>query len=286
MKFIYGLIGIVLIVAILWSLAPEILILVGIGTVVFIIVIFVKQDKNRAPKYDFSREAKSIDLKEAVYNRKSPEGYIIDRTYYTKVVGVTFNGVQEILPYLQSGMSLDFVREPRNFHDKNAVAVYCSDHQIGHLSREEAAEIAPIMDRGIPVDGVIEEITGGGKYNYGCNIRVKIYKRKQPKQDKSKQQIKPTVENIDKSNPLYGKTCVLFDYSYPDEEQNIVNLGGILRRSVSSKTDYYIVKNFKNFYDCSTNETNKVRELMDNGGKIQFLSDEEYSKIKEQYLPK
>lgn len=94
------------------------------------------------------------------------------------------------------------------------------------------------------------------------------------------------MENIDTSNPLYGKTCVLFGYSYPDEEQNIVNLGGILRRSVSSKTDYYIVYNFKDFYNHSTNETNKVRELMDNGGKIQFLSEEEYSKIKDQYLPK
>ncbi len=224
--------------------------------------------------------------REAIYNRGSPEGYIIDHSYYTKVVGVTYSGRQRILPNLQDGMALDFVREPHNFHDKNAIAIYCSGWQIGYLSREEAAEIAPIMDKGIPVDGVIEQITGGGKYNYGCEIRVKIYKRKTERKREPKQELQPTVENIDKSNPLYGKTCVFFDYSYPDEEQNIVNLGGILRRSVSGKTDYYIVRNFKNFYDTSTVETNKVLELMQNGGKIKFLSDEEYSKIKERYLPK
>lgn len=183
-------------------------------------------------------------------------------------------------------MALDFVREPYNIHDKNAVAVFCSDRKIGHLSRDEAARIAPLMDDGIPVDGVIEEITGGRKYNYGCNIRIKIYKRKTERKREPKRELQPTVESIDKSNPIFGKTCVFFDYSYPDEEQNIVNLGGILRRSVSGKTDYYIVRDFKRFYDISTVETNKVRELMQNGGKIQFLSDEEYSKIKERYLPK
>lgn len=228
---------------------------------------------------------KKINLNQAVFNRSSPEGYIIEHSYYTKVVGVTYNGVQRVLPHLQSGMSLDFKREPRNIHDKNAVSVYCSGCKIGYLSREEAVEIAPIMDKGTPVDGVIDEITGGGKYNYGCNIRVKIYKRKPEKQDKPQQDITPTVD-IDTSNPLYGKTCVFFDYSYPDEEQNIVNLGGILRRSVSGKTDYFIVRDFNAFYNYSTAKTEKVRELMQNGGKIQFLSDEEYSKIKEQYLPK
>ena len=242
--------------------------------IIYLAVIFIKNN------------SKKIKLNDAVYNRSSPEGYIIDHSYYTKVVGVTYNGVQRVLPHLQSGMSLDFVREPRNIHDKNAVAIYCSGRKIGHLSREEAAEIAPIMDSGVPVDGVIDEITGGGNYNYGCNIRVKIYKRKPERKREPKQELQPTVENIDKSNPLYGKTCVFFDYSYPDEEQNIVNLGGILRRSVSGKTDYYIVRDFKAFYNYSTVQTNKVRELMQNGGKIQFLSDEEYSKIKEQYLPK
>ena len=242
--------------------------------IIYLVVLFIKNN------------SKNMNLNQAVLNRGSPEGYIIDHSYYTKVVGVTYSGRQRILPNLQSGMALDFVRKPNNIHDKNAVAIYCAGCQIGFLSQEEAAEIAPIMDSGIPVDGVIEQITGGGNYNYGCEIRVKIYKRKTERKHEPKQELQPTVENIDKSNPLYGKTCVFFDYSYPDEEQNIVNLGGILRRSVSGKTDYYIVNDMQAFDNHFTNETNKVRELMKNGSKIQFLSGEEYSKIKEQYLPK
>ena len=176
-------------------------------------------------------------------------------------------------------MPLDLIREPLNIYDSNAVAVYCSGRKIGYLSRKDAVEVAPVIDSGIPVNGVIEWITGGGKYNYGCNIRVRIYKKNQP--------LLPTVENIDKSNPLYGKTCVLFHRSaYNDEQQNIINLGGVLRHKVSGKTDYYIVDDFKIFYACATNDVNKAKELMQNGGKIQLLSSEEYSKIKEKYLPK
>lgn len=280
MKGLISFIIIVLVLAAFFKILPFVAIACGIVIVIAVIV----KIANRPKKHKAPTNAKIADTK-VVYNRGSPEGYIIDRSYYTKVAGVTFNGTQRILPNLKSGMALDFVREPHNIHDKNAVAIFCSGYKIGHLSRDEAAEIAPIMDNGIPVDGVIEEITGGGNYNYGCNIRVKIYKHKTERKREPKRELQPTVENIDKSNPIYGKTCVFFDYSYPDEEQNIVNLGGILRRSVSGKTDYYIVKNFNNFYNTSTVETNKVLELMQNGGKIQFLSDEEYSKIKERYLP-
>lgn len=262
---------------VLYNISPVLGIIASVVLIAFIVYLAVAFIKNNS---------KNINLNQAVLNRGSPEGYIIDHSYYTKVVGVTYSGRQRILPNLQSGIALDFVRKPNNIHDKNAVAIYCAGCQIGFLSREEAAEIAPIMDSGIPVDGVIEQITGGGNYNYGCEIRVKIYKPKTERKHEPKQELQPTVENIDKSNPLYGKTCVFFDYSYPDEEQNIVNLGGILRRSVSGKTDYFIVRDFNAFYNYSTAKTDKVRELMQNGGKIQLLSGEEYSKIKEQYLPK
>ncbi len=278
-KSVLFLIVIVLIIlGVLYNISFVLGVIATVGLLAFIIYLLVILIKGRSKKI--------ASKEQSVYSRGSPDGYIIDHSYYTKVVGVTYSGRQRILASLQDGMDLDFVRETHNVHDKNAVAIYCSNRQIGYLSREEAAEIAPIMDKGIPVDGVIEHITGGGKYNYGCEIRVKIYKRKAERKREPKQELKPTVENIDTSNPLYGKTCVLFDYSYPDEEQNIVNLGGILRRSVSGKTDYYIVKDFYAFYNSSTVQTNKVRELMQNGGKIKLLSDEEYLKIKEQYLPR
>ena len=93
---------------------------------------------------------------------------------YTKVVGVTFDNIQSILPQLKSGMPLLFIREPQNAYDKNAIAVYCNGYKIGHLSAELAADLAPLIDNGNKLIGKIEEITGGGSKNYGCNISIVI----------------------------------------------------------------------------------------------------------------
>lgn len=157
MQFVYGLIGIILIIAILWNSAPWLLILIGAGLIVLVIVFIVKRANNGAPKYDLSQ-------------------YTVDYTINTKVAGVTFNGIQNVLPTLHSGMTISFIREPNNRYDKNAVAVICKGNNIGHLSAELASDIAPIMDNGIPVTGKILNISGGGRLSYGCNIEVTVYK--------------------------------------------------------------------------------------------------------------
>ncbi len=164
MQFIYGLIAIILIIAILWNVAPWLLILVGAGLIALIIVFIVKRAKSNSSKYDFSQ-------------------YTFDYTINTKVVGVTFNGIQNVLPTLRSGMALSFIREPDNQYDRNAVAVLCNGNNIGHLSAELASDIAPIMDNGIPVTGKILNITGGGRLSYGCNIEVTVYKSIGQKED-------------------------------------------------------------------------------------------------------
>lgn len=157
MQFVYGLIAIILIIAILWNVAPWLLILVGAGLIVLIIVFIVKRAKSNSPKYDLSQ-------------------YFVDYTINTKVVGVTYNGIQNILPTLRSGMTLSFIREPNNRYDRNAVAVICNGNNIGHLSADLASDIGPIMDNGIPVTGKILNISGGGRLSYGCNIEVTVYK--------------------------------------------------------------------------------------------------------------
>ncbi len=161
----------------------------------------------------------ALIINSIVRNRKAREvgsrAADVDYSFYTKVVGVTFNGIQNIIPTLHSGMHLDFVREPYNTHDSNAIAVKCRGENIGHLSAELAAELAPLMDSGISVDGEIKDITGGGSLNYGCNIEVTVYKpirqdasNKPPAKPKSKpipKEIKrelPQPKIIDSFDPV------------------------------------------------------------------------------------
>ena len=52
----------------------------------------------------------------------------------------------------RKGDPVALVREPGNRHDRNAVQVWWRNaHQIGHLSRDDAADLAPLMDRGLGV---------------------------------------------------------------------------------------------------------------------------------------
>lgn len=39
------------------------------------------------------------------------------------------------------------IREPTNEHDPNAISVWIEDQQIGHVNREDAARLAPLIDR-------------------------------------------------------------------------------------------------------------------------------------------
>lgn len=97
---------------------------------------------------------------------------------FTKVAGVTYEDRQSILPTLHSGMPLELFREPNNFHDKNAIALYCNGKMIGYIKRDLAMGLAFLIDRGTRVEGEIVEITGGDGLTYGCNIELTIYKQK------------------------------------------------------------------------------------------------------------
>lgn len=223
-----------------------------------------------------------------------PSDYTIDYTFPTKIVGVTFNGVQNILPTLRSGMKLVFVRERHNAYDKNAIAVYCSGRKIGHLSADLAADIAPLMDSGVPVRGEILNVTGGGIKNYGCNINVEVYKLKDstptiPPPSKAQlprlSDLTCQVENIDKSNPFYEKKCILIGFGKEriDMAQAIINLGGVLRSSVSGKTDYVIMKD-ASFLNSDSGNIGKLKELMNSGGKVRIMYPEEFEEIIKKYL--
>lgn len=59
------------------------------------------------------------------------------------------------------GDPLDLVREPANPHDPLAVAIVtASGTKVGYLSRDRACWIAPKIDRGLPLNAIVERVKG------------------------------------------------------------------------------------------------------------------------------
>ena len=93
-------------------------------------------------------------------------------SFFTKVVGVTFENRQQYVKKCQVGDKLELIRDRYNIYDKNAIAVYLGNNQLGHISRELAEKLAPRMDRGENFICHVSNVTGGGDKNYGVNIEV------------------------------------------------------------------------------------------------------------------
>jgi single-stranded-DNA-specific exonuclease len=129
--------------------------------------------------------------------------------FFTKVVGVTFDGRQAGLEGIGAGDPLTLRREPDNPHDPNAVAVDWAspraaedgpgdhaaqpggappperpaaqpgaapaperpDAQIGYLNARLARQMAPLIDDGVPYRAEVASISGGGEgQSKGVNI--------------------------------------------------------------------------------------------------------------------
>lgn len=92
----------------------------------------------------------------------------------TKIVGVTYEGRQEKVKRVPIESELELVRNRHNMHDKNAVAVFYKDDQLGFLCRELAAKLAPLMDDGKDFSCVVTERTGGsGGHSYGLVVEIR-----------------------------------------------------------------------------------------------------------------
>lgn len=92
----------------------------------------------------------------------------------TKVVGVTYEGRQSVIANMSEFDELDLVRNRNNGRDKNAIAVFYEDDQIGFLCKELAEKLAPLMDEGKEFSCEVSEITGGKNgLSYGVNIEIR-----------------------------------------------------------------------------------------------------------------
>jgi len=94
-------------------------------------------------------------------------------SFPTKVMGVSFEGRQDLVAGLSPGLELELRRQPDNPVDANAIAVHYGALHIGFLRKQIAKHLAPLIDGGMRYKARIEHVTGGkdGK-NYGVNIRV------------------------------------------------------------------------------------------------------------------
>jgi hypothetical protein len=105
------------------------------------------------------------------------------REIITYVVGVTFEGRQEIIKRLKVGDIVDLRRERDNPNDPNAICVCVSagfrtsamDGKFGYINRDLAKEIAPIFDLFVPIDNIPHQGKIIGLLNEGTDhMGVKI----------------------------------------------------------------------------------------------------------------
>jgi len=112
-----------------------------------------------------------------------PGATVRGRILTTKVVGVSFEGRQEVVARLQRGDRIWLDREPDNPYDCNAISV-CRENgeQIGYLNRQLAASLNPLFKAySFPVKGRVVNITGSSwnGYSLGVIIAFKLPKQHQ-----------------------------------------------------------------------------------------------------------
>lgn len=93
--------------------------------------------------------------------------------FYTKIVGVSFEGRQDKVGGLVPGNQLELERQPDNPHDPNAIAVRYGTLHLGFLKREIARRLAPNVDGGDRYVASVGSVTGGGDRHIGVNIHVR-----------------------------------------------------------------------------------------------------------------
>ncbi|KIP02391.1 hypothetical protein PHLGIDRAFT_297330 [Phlebiopsis gigantea 11061_1 CR5-6] len=85
-------------------------------------------------------------------------------------------GIQYYEGLVGPGEEVTLVREPTNKYDRNAIKVVnIGRNQVGHIPREVAARLAPLMDRReITVEGVMHEgnLTGGRVYTLSMTLKI------------------------------------------------------------------------------------------------------------------
>ncbi|TFK94573.1 hypothetical protein K466DRAFT_509225 [Polyporus arcularius HHB13444] len=86
-------------------------------------------------------------------------------------------GVQYYKGLVGPGEEVILARQPHNQYDRNAIQVKnIGGTQVGHIPRNVAAKLAPLIDSGlITVEGVMHEGNLGGSHAFSLSMTLKIY---------------------------------------------------------------------------------------------------------------
>jgi single-stranded-DNA-specific exonuclease len=93
--------------------------------------------------------------------------------FFTKAVGVTFEGRQDVVGGLVAGTAVELRREPDNPYDANAIAIFFGTLRIGFVRKEIARRLAPQFDAGERYRAEVASVTGGGTRSFGVNLFVR-----------------------------------------------------------------------------------------------------------------
>jgi single-stranded-DNA-specific exonuclease len=133
-----------------------------------------QRDNQRAPGDNEARAfLDELYARAGAFLARNPYATIGDASgFNTKVVGVSFEGRQDIVAGVDVGARLELRRHPDNPHDPNAIGVWLGALQLGFVKAAIAARIAPNIDGGERYTADVTALTGGGSRTFGINIYV------------------------------------------------------------------------------------------------------------------
>lgn len=117
--------------------------------------------------------AELFERADETIQRREYDGILDAPSFYTKLVGVTFEGRQEAIAQLKPDEQLELRRDCTNAYDTCACGVWATrlGVQIGFLNRNLAAVIGPAIDEGVRYSIELASLTGGQDgHSYGVNV--------------------------------------------------------------------------------------------------------------------
>ena len=89
-----------------------------------------------------------------------------------RLAGFQHHNGRRVWRYLQEGETLRFKREPFNFHDQNAVAVYFRNEKLGYLPQNQNQIAAQMLDRGETLIGKIKQLIASNNPRERISLQV------------------------------------------------------------------------------------------------------------------
>lgn len=172
-----------------------------------------EHEKSNTTIYD--RRARRKELGELIgATRRAYKVYFDGEIEYihSKVSGVTYNDRQRYVKNLIDGQYLKVCREKDNRYDKNAIALYDGNHQIGYIKKELAEKLAPILDSGKAINVQVNKVTGTDVEGHYCGVNILISYEISPK--------KSGYTPVATLSPIQHQTQRRNYYDYDDDDDD------------------------------------------------------------------